>query len=77
MFGVQTAVASRVTGIALPVPQGLAEDLVESLDHPMVASDSDLRIGCPIRREACRCRRCHCAGIGGRVGPAAAGQRPG
>jgi uncharacterized protein YbjT (DUF2867 family) len=41
--GVHTAVASRVTGVALPVPQGLAEDLVESLDHPMLASDADLR----------------------------------
>lgn len=40
---VHTAVASRVTGIALPVPQGLAGDLVESLDHPMVASDASLR----------------------------------
>ena len=40
---VHTAVASRVTGVALPVPQGLAEDLVESLDHPMVASVSGLR----------------------------------
>jgi uncharacterized protein YbjT (DUF2867 family) len=40
---VHTGVASRVTGVALPVPQGLAEDLVESLDHPMLASDADLR----------------------------------
>jgi uncharacterized protein YbjT (DUF2867 family) len=40
---VHTAVASRVTGVALPVPHGLAEDLVESLDHPMLASDAGLR----------------------------------
>ena len=29
--------------LALPVPQGLAGDLVESLDHPMLASDTGLR----------------------------------
>lgn len=40
---VDTALASLVTGVALPVPQGLAADLVESLDHPMVASVSGLR----------------------------------
>jgi uncharacterized protein YbjT (DUF2867 family) len=40
---VDTTLASLVTGVALPVPQGLAEDLVESLDHPMVASASGLR----------------------------------
>jgi uncharacterized protein YbjT (DUF2867 family) len=38
-----TAVASLITGVALPVPQGLAGDLVASLDHPMVASDVGLR----------------------------------
>lgn len=41
--GVDTAVASRVTALALPVPDGLAADLVESLDHPMCASDTGLR----------------------------------
>ncbi|OBI94840.1 NAD-dependent epimerase [Mycobacterium alsense] len=40
---VDTALASLVTGVALPVPPGLAADLVESLDHPMVASVSGLR----------------------------------
>jgi len=40
---VDTALASLITGVALPVPQGLAEDLVESLDHPMVASVSGVR----------------------------------
>jgi uncharacterized protein YbjT (DUF2867 family) len=40
---VDTAVASLITGVALPVPPGLAGDLVESLDHPMVASLSGLR----------------------------------
>lgn len=38
-----TGVASLITGVALPVPQGLAGDLVESLDHPMVASGAGLR----------------------------------
>jgi uncharacterized protein YbjT (DUF2867 family) len=38
-----TALASLITGVALPVPPGLAGDLVESLDHPMVASVSGLR----------------------------------
>ena len=37
--GVDTGVASMLTAIVLPVPGGLAADLVESLDHPMRASD--------------------------------------
>jgi uncharacterized protein YbjT (DUF2867 family) len=37
--GVDTGVVSMVTAVALPVPGGLAADLVESLDHPMRASD--------------------------------------
>jgi uncharacterized protein YbjT (DUF2867 family) len=41
--GVDTAVASWVMAVALPVPDGLAADLVESLDHPMQASGSGLR----------------------------------
>jgi uncharacterized protein YbjT (DUF2867 family) len=41
--GVDTSVASRVTAIALPVPDGLAADLVESLDHPMLAVGNGLR----------------------------------
>ena len=41
--GVHTAVASWVTAVALPVPDGLAADLVESLDHPMQAAGSGLR----------------------------------
>jgi uncharacterized protein YbjT (DUF2867 family) len=40
---VDIALASLITGVALPVPPGLAADLVESLDHPMVASVSGLR----------------------------------
>ncbi len=40
---VDTALASLVTKVALPVPPGLAGDLVDSLDHPMVASVSGLR----------------------------------
>ena len=33
----------RVAGAAVPVPTGLAADLIESLDHPMTASDTVLR----------------------------------
>jgi hypothetical protein len=41
--GVDTVVASRFTAVALPVPDGLAADLVESLDHPMQACGTGLR----------------------------------
>lgn len=41
--GVDTAVASWVTAVALPVPDGLAADLVQSLDHPMQAAGTGLR----------------------------------
>jgi hypothetical protein len=41
--GVDTAVASWVTAVALPVPDGLAADLVASLDHPMQAAGAGLR----------------------------------
>lgn len=41
--GIDTALVSRVTAVALPVPGGLAADLVESLDHPMMASQHLLR----------------------------------
>lgn len=37
--GVDTGLASMLTAIALPVPGRLAADLVESLNHPMRASD--------------------------------------
>lgn len=40
---IDTSVASLFTAVALPVPKGLAGDLVESLDHPMRASASVLR----------------------------------
>jgi hypothetical protein len=40
---VDTGLVSMVTSAVLPVPGGLAADLVESLDHPMMASDSGLR----------------------------------
>jgi uncharacterized protein YbjT (DUF2867 family) len=43
VWGVGTGVASRITAIALPVPDGLAADLVESLDYPMRASGTGLR----------------------------------
>ncbi len=36
--GIGTAAASLVTALALPVPDGLAADLVRSLDHPMRVS---------------------------------------
>jgi len=42
VWGVPTGLLSRVTAVALPVPGGLAADLVESLDHPMMASDDGL-----------------------------------
>jgi uncharacterized protein YbjT (DUF2867 family) len=41
--GVDTGVVSWMTAAVLPVPGGLASDLVESLDHPMMASVSGLR----------------------------------
>jgi uncharacterized protein YbjT (DUF2867 family) len=41
--GVNTALASWITALAVPVPEGLAADLVESLDHPMQAAGSGLR----------------------------------
>lgn len=41
--GVDTAVASRLTAVALPVPDRLAADLVASLDHPMLAAGNGLR----------------------------------
>jgi uncharacterized protein YbjT (DUF2867 family) len=41
--GVNTSVVSWMTAAVLPVPGGLAADLVESLDHPMMASDARLR----------------------------------
>jgi uncharacterized protein YbjT (DUF2867 family) len=40
---VDTTVVSWMTAAVLPVPGGLASDLVESLDHPMMASDAHLR----------------------------------
>ncbi|MDV3124288.1 NAD(P)H-binding protein [Mycobacterium sp. 21AC1] len=43
VFGVATGVASRVTGVVLPVPDGLAADLAASLDHPMTAAGDGLR----------------------------------
>ena len=43
VWGIDTTVASWVTALALPVPEGLAADLVESLDYPMKASGNGLR----------------------------------
>ena len=42
VYGVDTNVVSRVTGLVLPVPGGLAADLVESLDYPMMARQDGL-----------------------------------
>jgi uncharacterized protein YbjT (DUF2867 family) len=41
--GVDSSVVSWMTAGVLPVPGGLAADLVESLDHPMMASEARLR----------------------------------
>ncbi|MDG4666112.1 NAD(P)H-binding protein [Mycobacterium sp. 236(2023)] len=43
VYGVDTGLVSKVTGLVLPVPGGLAADLVESLDYPMMASADGLR----------------------------------
>ncbi len=42
VYGIDTALVSKLTGVVLPVPGGLAADLVESLDFPMMASDDGL-----------------------------------
>jgi uncharacterized protein YbjT (DUF2867 family) len=41
--GIPTALASRVSALALPVPGGLAADLTASLAHPMTAAGPGLR----------------------------------
>jgi hypothetical protein len=41
--GVDASVVSWMTAAVLPVPGGLAADLVVSLDHPMMASEARLR----------------------------------
>jgi uncharacterized protein YbjT (DUF2867 family) len=43
VIGIDTALASLITGFILPIPHGLAGDLVGSLDHPMVVSGDGLR----------------------------------
>jgi hypothetical protein len=43
VWGVATGVASRVSSVVLPVPDGLAADLTESLDHPMTAAGAGIR----------------------------------
>jgi uncharacterized protein YbjT (DUF2867 family) len=40
---VDMGLVSRVAALFVPVPSGLAADLVESLDHPMTASGDGLR----------------------------------
>ncbi|KUI30651.1 NAD-dependent epimerase [Mycobacterium sp. IS-1742] len=41
--GIDTSLVSQLSGLVLPVPGGLAGDLIESLDHPMTASKDGLR----------------------------------
>lgn len=43
VYGVDTSLVSKLTGAVLPVPGGLAADLVESLDFPMMATAKRLR----------------------------------
>lgn len=42
VYGIDTCLVSRMSGVVLPVPGGLAGDLIESLDHPMMASKGGL-----------------------------------
>lgn len=42
LHGLDTDVVSRLTALLLPVPGGLAADLVDSLDYPMMAADHGL-----------------------------------
>jgi uncharacterized protein YbjT (DUF2867 family) len=42
VHGIDTAALSRLTAVALPIPGGLAADLVASLDYPMTASANRL-----------------------------------
>ncbi|MCH9702460.1 MAG: NAD(P)H-binding protein [Actinomycetia bacterium] len=42
VYGVDNNFVSMVTGAVLPVPAGLAADLVDSLDYPMMASKHGL-----------------------------------
>jgi uncharacterized protein YbjT (DUF2867 family) len=42
VYGIDTHLVSKVTGVVLPVPGGLAGDLVESLDYPMMANQDGL-----------------------------------
>lgn len=42
VYGIDMGLVSWVTGLVLPVPGGLAADLVESLDYPMMASEDGL-----------------------------------
>ncbi len=50
---IDTSIASLFTTLALPVPSGLASDLVESLDHPMRASGTGLTALVPKPPAAC------------------------
>jgi uncharacterized protein YbjT (DUF2867 family) len=47
MNGVDIGLVSWLTSAVLPVPGGLASDLVESLDHPMMAAEPGLEAHVP------------------------------
>jgi len=42
VYGIDTGLVSMVSGVILPVPGGLAGDLIESLDFPMMATQDGL-----------------------------------
>lgn len=47
VWGVATGLASRVSAVALPVPDGLTADLTESLEYPMTADGDGIRHAVP------------------------------
>ena len=47
VYGIDTGLVSKVSGAILPVPGGLAGDLIESLDFPMMATQDGLDVPDP------------------------------
>ena len=47
VYGIDTGLVSKVSGVILPVPGGLAGDLIESLDFPMMATQDGLDVPDP------------------------------
>ena len=41
--GIDVRLAGFLSGLVVPIPSGLASDLVRSLDHPMTASENTIR----------------------------------